>query len=202
MITTLFDPNQFGARFFYGQKRFPKNLFTDLSEINCRPMIPMTGSERPVEKRFDELKCIVEHLVEDLHMPISAGSFQKDNGEFKHLLDYCRGIGAWMAFAVFLEYFQVEEYNPEYILAGNQELSMFRPGPHLNADLPFSLSQLLPHITFNDLLRAIDQFRNMKASIAKNSTLATTSDTTIFPTLFNMLEEKRIEENTLTQYTP
>ena len=152
----------------------------------------MTGSERPVEKRFDELKCIVEHLVEDLHMPISAGSFQKDNGEFKHLLDYCRGIGAWMAFAVFLEYFQVEEYNPEYILAGNQELSMFRPGPHLNADLPFSLSQLLPHITFNDLLKAFGQFKTIY--IENDSTLTSTSDLAILSTLSEMLKHALEEE--------
>ena len=53
-----------------------------------------------------------------------------------------------MAFAVFLEYFPERKNCPEYhIVTGDGELSIFLPGEHVNANLPFILSQLLPYIS-------------------------------------------------------
>ena len=52
MLMTVFDPNQFGGRFFYTPENQMPNLFTDLARINRRPMIPITGPERSVKNRF------------------------------------------------------------------------------------------------------------------------------------------------------
>ena len=87
-----------------------------------------------MEERFDDLTRIVKCPVQDLQMPIYPQKhypgFQRGY-EPKHLLDFCREIGSWIAFAVFLEYFPERKNSPEYIVAGNVELSLFRPGDHI-----------------------------------------------------------------------
>ena len=188
MLMTVFDPNQFGGRFFYTPENQMPNLFTDLARINRRPMIPITGPERPVEDRFHDLRQIVRCLVNSLWIPLYNG-FETANG-FEHLLDYCREIGSWMGYTIFfLEYFPEWRRcsSSKYIVAGEGALSMFRPGDHVNADLPFFLSQLLPSTSPEELVRAEGQYRSMKDAIHNPRSYHSTSDRTTLPILSEML---------------
>ena len=152
MLITVFNPHQFGGRSIYTPEKELPNLFTDLARINRRPMVPVTGPERSVEKRFNDLRRIVNHLVNYLRIPLYH-AFNTDNG-YKHLLNYCQEIGSWMTYTIFLEYFPEWRNGSKYIVAGEKALSMFRPGDHVNADLPFFLSKLLPYTSLEELVRA------------------------------------------------
>ena len=106
MITTLFDPNQFGGRFFYcsgGTSTF----FIDLSEIE-RHIPRRTCNDIPVQERFDILQHIAWCLIEDLRMPVhpdeSYCNYMKGH-LCKDLMDDSREHRSWIAFAVFIKYF-------------------------------------------------------------------------------------------------
>ena len=64
---------------------------------------------------------------------------------------------------------------------------MFRPGDHVNADLPFFLSQLLPSTSPEELVRAEGQYRSMKDAIHNPRSYHSTSDRTTLPILSEML---------------
>ena len=153
--------------------------------MNRRPMVPITGSGRSVKKRFNDLRQIVNCLVNDLRIPLYHG-FNTDNG-FKHLLDYCLEIGSWVAYTIFLEYFPEWKNGSKYIVAGEKAVSMFRPGDHVHADLPFFLSKLLPYTSRDELVRAGGLYRNMKSSIGNSNLYHSTSDPKILPILSDML---------------
>ena len=64
---------------------------------------------------------------------------------------------------------------------------MFRPGEHVNADLPFILSKLLPYISQEELQEAKRQFWQMAPEITSDRYRTATSDPTILPTLSERL---------------
>ena len=111
--------------------------------------------------------------------------------DVKHLLDYYREIGSWMAFAVLLRYFPELNNSRGYhhIVTGAGELSMFRPGEHVNADLPFILSQLRPYISRKELQQAKNQFSQMTERITGSPYLTATSDLAILPILSEKLHK-------------
>ena len=196
MLMTVFDPNQFGGRFFYTTAGFP-NVFTDLGQINRPVRTRNSRSERrrPVEERFNDLTRIVQCLVLQLRMPIypreQYPAFQSGY-DVKHLLDYYREIGSWMAFAVLLQYFRKLDNSQGYhhnIVTGAGDLSMFRPGVHVNADLPFILSKLRPYISQQELQEAKNQFSQMTERITGSPYLTATSDSAILPILSEKFHE-------------
>ena len=109
MLTTVFDPSQFGGRFFLiGQHNVRYTVFSELIERWLRISQRRGGEDRPVYKRFEDFKRIVGCLVKDFGMPINiqGGSHYLDEHHpAYYLLDWAALLGSWMAFAVFLEYF-------------------------------------------------------------------------------------------------
>ena len=173
-----------------------------------------------MEERFNDLTRIVQCLVWQLRMPIyplKQLSVRLSGYDVKHLLDYYREIGSWMAFAVLLQYFRkldnsqgyhhnivtgagdlsmfrpgvhvnAEGYNHN-IVTGAGDLSMFRPGVHVNADLPFILSKLRPYISQQELQEAKNQFSQMTERITGSPYLKATSDTAVLLILSEKLHE-------------
>ena len=116
MITTLFDPNQFGGKFFY-RSGGTSTLFIDLSEIE-RVIPPWIRNKIPVQERFDTLQQIAQCLIEDLWMLVEPDDpyYNSHKGYLsKHLMDDAREHGFWIAFAVFLEYFPELKNGPAYM---------------------------------------------------------------------------------------
>ena len=149
-----------------------------------------------MEERFNDLTRIVQCLVWQLRMPIyplKQLSVRLSGYDVKHLLDYYREIGSWMAFAVLLQYFpelnNSRGYAHHKIVTGAGELSMFRPGEHVNADLPFILSQLRPYISQQELQEAKNQFSQMTERITGSPYLKATSDTAVLLILSEKLHE-------------
>ena len=187
MIITLFDPNQFGGRFFDQHRATTFTLFFNLSVIERH--IPRNGI--PVKERFDSFERIVRCLVEDFKMPIHIEKYFP-NGLFKglHLMDEVRRSDSWIAFTVYLEYFpERKEEGSAYILASNGHLSMFSYGDHLNADLPFILDKLLPYVSRADLLEARTQLEYTRRGIAMSNHGSTYYDPAVLQTLSNMLDQ-------------
>ena len=76
---------------------------------------------------------------------------------------------------------------PKYIVAGNH--SMFSLWHHIDADLPFTLSKLLPYISLAELLEVRHQFNCTKQQISIYALITGDYDSTILPTLFNILDQ-------------
>ena len=66
---------------------------------------------------------------------------------------------------------------------------MFRPGHHLNADLPFILEKLLPYVTLEDLKEAKSQLKYTKRQIAYYDHIRNDYDPALLQTLSNMLDQ-------------
>ena len=171
MLSTVFDPSQFGGRFFLiGEHNVQYTVFSELIERWLRVSQRRGGQEnRPVHKRFEDFKRIVRCLVKDLGMPINiqGGLHYLDEHHHAHyLLDWAAWLGSWMVVAVFLEYFPELKNGPRFLVAGTH--SMFRlgnQGPQFNADLPFILDKLLPYMSQDELQTAKLQFEDTKEAI-------------------------------------
>ena len=170
MLTTVFDPSQFGGRFFLiGQHNVRYTVFSELIERWLRISQRRGGEDRPVHKRFEDFKRIVGCLVKDFGMPINiqGGSHYLDEHHpAYYLLDWAALLGSWMAFAVFLEYFPELKNNQRFLVAGTH--SMFRlgnQGPQFNADLPFILDKLLPYMSSYELQTVKLQFEDTQQAI-------------------------------------
>ena len=171
MLSTVFDPYQFGGRFFLiGVHNVQYTVFSELIERWLRISQRRRGqAKRPVHKRFEDFKHIVECLVEDLGMPINIQGgfhFADEYHPAHYLLDWAAWLGSWMAFAIFLEYFPELKNSPRFLVAGAH--SMFHlgnRGPQFNDDLPFILNELLPYMSPDELLTAKFQFEDTKKAI-------------------------------------
>ena len=171
MLTTVFDPSQFGGRFFLiGHQNGQYTIFSELIERWLRISQRRGGqAKRPVHQRFEDFKRIVGCLVKDLGMPINIQGgihFADEYHPAHYLLDWAAWLGSWMAFAIFLEYFPELKNSRRFLVAGAH--SMFHlgnRGPQFNDDLPFILNELLPYMSPDELLTAKFQFEDTKRAI-------------------------------------
>ena len=156
MLTTLFDPSQFGGRFFFiGPRNGQCTIFSELIESWLR--ISQRGGQenRLVHKRIEEFQRTVRRLVKDLGMPINFQGGFHCLSEYHHnnyLLDWAAWLGSWMAFAAFLEYFPelrrtVHSDSTRSCRWNPFHVQFWEPRPQFNADLPFVLDKLLPYIS-------------------------------------------------------
>ena len=203
MIITLFDPNQFGGRFFGPMGFRFSTIFRDLSEFESN--IPRNGI--PVQERFDNFQRIIRCLANDLKMPVHLDEYYSHFAtevQDLHLMDFVRRDGlSWIALAVFLEYFPEWTNGKAYILSARyNRCEMFLLGHHINADLPFILDKLLPYSSLADLLdsgEAKRRFKDTKWEIGTFHSTTNEYDPAVLQTLSDMLDQAitRLESSPL-----
>ena len=190
MIITLFDPNQFGGRFFGPIGSRLTTIFRDLSILESKN--PRNGI--PVQERFDNFQRIIRCLANDLKMPVHLDEYYSRPATRVpdlHLMDLVRHDGrSWIAFTVFLEYFPELTDGKAHILSARyNRCEMFLRGHHINADLPFILDKLLPYSPLADLLEAKTQFEYTKWEIDTYYSTTNEYDPTVIQTLSDMLDQ-------------
>ena len=200
MINTLFDPNQFGGRFFGPVGSRLTTIFRDLSILESKN--PRNGI--PVQERFDNFQRIIRCLANDLKMPVHLDEYYSHFAtevQDLHLMDFVRRNGlSWIAFAVFLEYFPELTNGRAYILSERyNRCEMFLLGHHINADLPFILDKLLPYSSLAELLEAKRRFKYTKWEIANFHSTTNEYDPAVIQTLSDMLDQAitRLESSPL-----
>ena len=163
MLATLFNPNEFGGRFFAVPSNAHYTVFVDMIPFLFRSS-QTDKEDRSVEERFKDFTVIVDVLVKQLGMPINVPNGVRCVSGYHfshtHLLEWAKRQGSWMAFTLFLQYFPELKRGPEFLVAGFDR-SIFHLGDHLNdPDLPFLFGKLIYWMSLAEFERAKLQVTN------------------------------------------
>ena len=117
MLSVVFDPNEFGGRYFFDEKDGNYSVFTELI-LNFVPSVLKKVNEIrekvSMEDRLAELRMLTDHLVNKLCLPINIRNRKfhiRDNGDHTGhpLLTLTKKHQAWIAFLVFAPFFPESE---------------------------------------------------------------------------------------------